>query len=487
MLELIFVFGTYALTLAVCPSLGTQKSGSLASAGAGLIILLALRNNVATIFFGISFERALFFHKLGAVLVLALAIIHGYLALIRDESFQLYNEYQDENTDGMLLLAMMVSMSLLYGLKNFFFEYFYIVHVLFYALIIPVAIVHGATVFALAALLWAFDLFLRYILCVNKVTATAQNLVGDVVKITMKKPFTYSAGQYCFVMIPSLSVYQFHPFSLSSAPHEEEISLHIRVLGNWTSRLKEHVDGLCRSESKERCEFDVYLEGPFGLPSIDLESADYSVVLLISGGIGVTPTQSIYNHLLHQHCTGQRIVRKCVFVWSVRDRAMVTAWDIEQSPGGGIQMKQNKTQDPSNKALVAGDTRKKEAAAASDSSLAAGGAGGDSRSVVHNTSRSKVLPLSFQPGLIIMDPNAKELRESYAKDGESSEKEGQAQSQAQSQSSTRALVPVPSRPVSFSFLNTLQTPDPFHCEFYLTALRSKDEFKVGGAQSRCVP
>lgn len=32
---------------------------------------------------------------------------------------------------------------------------------------------------------------------------------------------------------------EYHPFTLTSAPHEDTLSLHIRAVGPWTSQLRE--------------------------------------------------------------------------------------------------------------------------------------------------------------------------------------------------------------------------------------------------------
>jgi predicted ferric reductase len=42
-------------------------------------------------------------------------------------------------------------------------------------------------------------------------------------------------------MVKELNRFEFHPFSISSAPHEEITSFHIRALGDWTKALKELV------------------------------------------------------------------------------------------------------------------------------------------------------------------------------------------------------------------------------------------------------
>jgi ferredoxin-NADP reductase len=64
------------------------------------------------------------------------------------------------------------------------------------------------------------------------------------------------------------------------------------------------------------------LEGPFGSPAVDLLGPRYRVVLLISGGIGITPCQALLNDLVAQAERG-RPMRRLMLVWSVRDKQMV--------------------------------------------------------------------------------------------------------------------------------------------------------------------
>ena len=40
----------------------------------------------------------------------------------------------------------------------------------------------------------------------------------------------------------SLSKYEFHPFTLSSAPGEETLSVHIRAVGPWTQNIRKIYD-----------------------------------------------------------------------------------------------------------------------------------------------------------------------------------------------------------------------------------------------------
>ena len=68
-----------------------------------------------------------------------------------------------------------------------------------------------------------------------------------------------------------------------------------------------------------------YIDGAYGEPGVDVEGPRYKNFLLISGGIGVTPMQSIANELLHQYSRG-RPLNKLWFVWSVRGTDMAESF-----------------------------------------------------------------------------------------------------------------------------------------------------------------
>ena len=57
-------------------------------------------------------------------------------------------------------------------------------------------------------------------------------------EIQIKKEHTnVRAGQYIFFCCPEVSIWQYHPFTLTSAPEEDYISVHIRCVGNFTKQL----------------------------------------------------------------------------------------------------------------------------------------------------------------------------------------------------------------------------------------------------------
>ena len=68
--------------------------------------------------------------------------------------------------------------------------------------------------------------------------------VLDITHLEFKRPtnFEYKAGQWCRIACVSLGGGEYHPFTLTSAPHEDNLSLHIRAVGPWTINLRQVYD-----------------------------------------------------------------------------------------------------------------------------------------------------------------------------------------------------------------------------------------------------
>ncbi|XP_059056075.1 NADPH oxidase 5-like [Achroia grisella] len=65
-------------------------------------------------------------------------------------------------------------------------------------------------------------------------------LPSRVTHLVVKRPplFDFHAGDYVFINIPAIATYEWHPFTISSAPDQPDyIWLHIRGVGEWTNRL----------------------------------------------------------------------------------------------------------------------------------------------------------------------------------------------------------------------------------------------------------
>ncbi|KAF8531550.1 NADPH oxidase [Gautieria morchelliformis] len=164
---------------------------------------------------------------------------------------------------------------------------------------------------------------------------------SKVMEIQIKKEkISTRAGQYIFLCCPEISYFQWHPFTLTSAPEEDYISVHIRVVGDFTSALARSVgcdfDTRANKDSGGHggklvaVDADPYLnrvlprvmiDGPFGSASEDF--LNYETVLLVGAGIGVTPFASILKSIWYRmnsfNTTKRTRLSKVYFTWVIRD------------------------------------------------------------------------------------------------------------------------------------------------------------------------
>ncbi|KAL3529023.1 hypothetical protein ACH5RR_008345 [Cinchona calisaya] len=137
---------------------------------------------------------------------------------------------------------------------------------------------------------------------------------GNVLALHMSKPngFKYKSGQYMFVNCAAVSPFEWHPFSITSAPRDDYLSVHIRTLGDWTRQLRTVFSEVCQppptgKSGLLRADFlqgennpnfpRVLIDGPYGAPAQDYKK--YDVVLLVGLGIGATPMISIVKDIVN--------------------------------------------------------------------------------------------------------------------------------------------------------------------------------------------
>ncbi|KAK7265862.1 hypothetical protein RJT34_33486 [Clitoria ternatea] len=114
---------------------------------------------------------------------------------------------------------------------------------------------------------------------------------GKVLHLKMQKPegFKYQSGMYIFLQCPQISPFEWHPFSLTSGPQDDYLSVHIRTLGDWSYQIYALFQEAVLS-GLQGCP-KLYIDGPYGSPSQD--HVKYDILVLIGLGIGATPFISI--------------------------------------------------------------------------------------------------------------------------------------------------------------------------------------------------
>uniref|UniRef100_A0A4X1VGQ6 NAD(P)H oxidase (H2O2-forming) n=1 Tax=Sus scrofa TaxID=9823 RepID=A0A4X1VGQ6_PIG len=304
----------------------------------------------------VPFDAAVDFHRWIAMAALVLAILHSVghvvnvyifsvsplslLACVFPSVFvndgsklpQKFYWWFFQTIPGMTGVLLLVVLAIMYVFASPYFRRrsfrgFWLTHH-FYILLYVLLIIHGSFAliqlprfhifFLVPALIYVGDKLVS--LSRKKVEISvvkAELLPSGVTHLQFQRPqgFEYKSGQWVRIACLGLGTNEYHPFTLTSAPHEDTLSLHIRAVGPWTTRLREIYshpmgDGYARYPK-------LYLDGPFGEGHQEWHKFEVSV--LVGGGIGVTPFASILKDLVFKSSLGsQMLCKKIYFIWVTR-------------------------------------------------------------------------------------------------------------------------------------------------------------------------
>ncbi|KAG9233174.1 FAD-binding domain-containing protein [Amylocarpus encephaloides] len=157
----------------------------------------------------------------------------------------------------------------------------------------------------------------------------------DAMEIQFKKPsMKYKAGQWLFLNVPSVSRQEWHPFTITSCPYDEYISVHVRQVGDFTRKLGDALGaGAAQAKLYDDNAGQMYevalqngqempalrIDGPYGAPAEDV--FDNEIAVLIGTGIGVTPWAAILKNIWHMRNgpNPPTRLRRVEFIWVCKD------------------------------------------------------------------------------------------------------------------------------------------------------------------------
>ena len=111
-------------------------------------------------------------------------------------------------------------------------------------------------------------------------TIEAVNALERATEVVLKpvgEMMKFKPGQFAFVEIQGNDWSEPHPFTISSAPGEDRLRFTMKVLGDWTRKVREELQP----------GGEVIVRGPYG--RFDASKADRRKQVWIAGGIGLTP------------------------------------------------------------------------------------------------------------------------------------------------------------------------------------------------------
>uniref|UniRef100_A0A8C6W7G8 NAD(P)H oxidase (H2O2-forming) n=1 Tax=Nannospalax galili TaxID=1026970 RepID=A0A8C6W7G8_NANGA len=304
----------------------------------------------------IPFDAAVDFHRWIAMAAVLLAILHSaghvvnfyifsvsplsLMACVFPNVFvndgsklpQKYYWWFFETIPGMTGVLLLLVLAIMYvfashHFRRHSFRGFWLTHHL-YVVLYALLIIHGSFAliqlpsfhiyFLVPAIIYGGDKLVS--LSRKKVEISvvkAELLPSGVTYLQFQRPqdFEYKSGQWVRIASLALGTNEYHPFTLTSAPHEDMLSLHIRAVGPWTTRLREIYSppkgDICPKYPK------LYLDGPFGEGHQEWHKFEVSV--LVGGGIGVTPFASILKDLVFKSSLGSKMhCKKIYFIWVTR-------------------------------------------------------------------------------------------------------------------------------------------------------------------------
>ncbi|EFJ17226.1 hypothetical protein SELMODRAFT_10830, partial [Selaginella moellendorffii] len=204
--------------------------------------------------------------------------------------------------------------------RNRKFEMFFYTHQLYIVFIFSFA-VHagdrGLETIAAGMVLFFVDRLLRYLQSRRHVDMVSAKLISsDMMELTFAKDpsLRYPASSIMFLNIPTVSKLQWHPFTVTTNSNVDDykISVVIKSKGSWTKKLRNYVT------NPKNYHVDAIIEGPYG-HSLDY-LIDYSILVFVAGGSGITPFIPILKEVFVQIQTGQRsLPEKIELIWTLRN------------------------------------------------------------------------------------------------------------------------------------------------------------------------
>jgi predicted ferric reductase len=149
----------------------------------------------------------------------------------------------------------------------------------------PVVFTYVGTIISLGVASYLYKEFLweRLKKRAPYVVKNVKKLNGTVAEVTLhpsQARVAHRAGQFLYVHFDSdKTLEEPHPFTISSAPHEEDLRLSIKASGDWTQYLHEHLTAGANA----------LVDGPYG--EFNFKTGSQKQVW-VAGGIGITPFMS---------------------------------------------------------------------------------------------------------------------------------------------------------------------------------------------------
>lgn len=334
------------------------RAGMIAVAMMPWVIALSMKANAITWMTGIGPERLNVLHRWGAYIMLFLSLVHTipfYVTPVWDQgglhAFKTFfnQPYYIYGTGVAALVPLCVlCLHSLPFLRRWSYELFVTLHV-------PISIVYLGMLFwhcnnyltswaylwatlAIWLVSWCSRIFFlnwtnpRRLSWLIGEEAAITVLQENAVKVTIPTEKKWTPGQYVYLRMPGISVFENHPFTIASlwspdfpsgyGDNYKDMTLVFRPFGGFTRKVFDR--GLNDPPEKT---YRAFIDGPYGGMRRDLASFD--TVVLFAGGSGITAIVSHLLDLIKKMRDSKAVTKKIHVVWALR-RPQTLEWFKEE-------------------------------------------------------------------------------------------------------------------------------------------------------------
>ncbi|CAK7329033.1 unnamed protein product [Dovyalis caffra] len=311
------------------------RFGLLAEICLALLLLPTLRGLALFQLLGIQFEASVRYHIWLGTSMIFFAAIHGASTLfIWGVSHHIQDEMWRWQKTGRIYLAgeialvtgLVIWITSLPPIRRRRFEMFYYTHHLYTVFLIfflfHAGDRHFYTVFP-GIFIFGLDKLLRIVqsrpgTCV--LSARIFLFPSKAIELTLPKDprLKYAPTSVIYMKIPSISRFQWHPFSITSSSNVDDHTMSVVVKCNegWTSSLYDMIQAELDSDTGAMSSIPLSIEGPYGPASLDFSRHDS--LLLIAGGAGITPFLSILKEIAYVNSSRYRFPTRILLVYVVK-------------------------------------------------------------------------------------------------------------------------------------------------------------------------
>ncbi|KAL1302227.1 hypothetical protein AAFC00_002652 [Neodothiora populina] len=335
------------------------RAGMIAVAMMPWIVGLSMKANVITMITGIHHERLNVLHRWLAYICLVLSLIHTvpfYITPVWDDGglsvfrtiFPKNGQYIYGTGIACLVPLIFLCLHSLPPLRRGMYELFVSLHVPVSIIFLGMLFWHCKNFLTSWSYLWAttaiwivsYAIRIFYLNWTNPwrmswligEEAAVTLMPENALKITIPTQMRWKCGQYVYLRMPGISVFENHPFTIASLCSDDfpsaygegfrDMVLVFRPFGGFTKKVLNSA-----LDHGPWHTYQAFLDGPYGGMTRSMDAFDH--VVLFAGGSGITAVVSHLLNLIKRMRDGKALTKTVHVIWALK-RPETMEWFKEE-------------------------------------------------------------------------------------------------------------------------------------------------------------